>query len=425
VPRFAGDPLPAGGKVQRLRRVLVMAEGAGDGHEAVADEAVPEAAGLFRGAGGDGVAGDALRQWNRASRVGLPGEAVAALPVLIHEVPVAKIGHAGAADLAEAPEGGGIGRLAEHDVDPGAKPLERRAVVGRSEKDELLELAAPGMLGFFAVFAGAARDEAAHAVADDDEVLDFDGPGGDERLQRLGEGAAVHRDVEAGIVGEIDGRVAEVMGERRAMVVVLARPLQVAHAKSMHEHGELAGRVGKGLGDRTLVELQGPSLAAKSHRQRQRIAGLGEVVADDAVERGERDRPPARRRRVVGASAEQRRCAADALGREPEGAADAAIDEPRDPASHGLRERGQSRRVENGIMHLLDEAGDPGGAVGGETAEAEHIRERKGGGPGRHGGLLRVGGDGPHGTGLILSGLRGVRPAAHAATRASARIPAN
>ena len=265
VARLGGDPLPVGREIQVARRILVAAQRAHDRDEAVADEAVLEVARRRGGGGGDGVAGDALGQGNRAARIGLAGETVAALPVLVQEGAVAQVGDAGAAHLAEPAEGGGVKRLAEDHIDPIADPFERRAMVGRSEKDELLELAPPRVARRLGVETGAAGDEAAHAVADDDEVFDLDRPGGDQRLQRLGEGAAVQRDVQAGIVGERDRRIAEVAGERRAMVVVLARPLQVAHAEPVHEHGELAGRVGKRFGERLPFQRQRLPVAAKAH----------------------------------------------------------------------------------------------------------------------------------------------------------------
>ena len=201
----------------------------------------------------------------------------------------------------------------------------------RAEKDDLLELFPPRMALRLGDEAGAAGDEAAHAVADDDELLDFRRPGGDQRLQRLGEGAAVDRDVQAGIVGEIDRRIAEVAGERRAMIVVLARPLQVAHAEPVQEDGELARRLGERLGERLPVRASARALAAKAHGQRQRIAGLGQVVADDAVEHGERDLPPARDRLIVRVRADQRRNAAEPLTGQAERAAHPA---DRPAASH-------------------------------------------------------------------------------------------
>jgi hypothetical protein len=106
VSGLAGDPLPAGGKLQIARRILVAAEGARDRNEAVAEEAICDAAGRFGGRSGDRVAGDAVGQGNAAARVlGFVGEAVAPLPILVHQVAVAQVGDAGAADLPSRPNG--------------------------------------------------------------------------------------------------------------------------------------------------------------------------------------------------------------------------------------------------------------------------------------------------------------------------------
>ena len=96
--------------------------------------------------------------------------------------------------------------------------------------------------------------------------------------------------------------------------------------------------------------------------------------------RGERSLAPARHRPVVRFRGDERRGGAS----QPEGAADAAIDELRDAARDSLRERGEAWRVENGIVHVLDEAGNTLRRVRSETAEAEDVGERKGGGFCRH-----------------------------------------
>ena len=252
-------------------------------------------------------------------------------------------------------------------------------------------------------------------MADDDQLLDFRRPGGDQRLQRLGEGAAVDRDVQAGIVGEIDWRIAEVAGERRAVIVVLARPLQVAHAEAVQEDGELARRLGERLGERSPVKRQRAPLAAEAQGQRQRIAGLGQVVADDAVEHGKRDFPPARDRLIVRVRADQRRNAAEPLTGQAERAAHPAVDQPRHTAGQPLRQRRQSRRVEDGRVHMLDNAGEAVRRVGGKAAEAEDVRKREGGGLGGHGDSLGVRGERLRGISRILSRPLGTRPVAHGA----------
>ena len=202
------------------------------------------------------------------------------------------------------------------------------------------------------------------------------------------------------------------------MVVVLPRPLQVAHAEPVQKHGELARRLGERLGERLAFERQRPSVAAKAHGQRQRIAGVGQVVADDAVERGERDLPPARDRPIVGLRADERRAGADPLAGQPERAADAAIDEPRDPAGEALGQRREPRRVEDGHVHLLDEPRHPRRALRGEPAEAEDVGQREGGGLGGHGRSLGVGRGKRRADWRLICGRLGKRPAAHSPTPA-------
>ena len=58
----------------------------------------------------------------------------------------------------------------------------------------------------------------------------------DQRFQTLRQRPSVGRDVQAGIVGKIDRRDAEIAGKRGAMVVIAPGPLQVAHAKTMDQH---------------------------------------------------------------------------------------------------------------------------------------------------------------------------------------------
>ena len=109
------------------------------------------------------------------------------------------------------------------------------------------------------------------------------------------------------------------------------------------------------------------------------------MVADDAVEDGERDLPPARNRLIVRIRADQRRSAAEPLAGQPERAAHPAVDEPRDAAGQTLSEGRQSRRVEDGSVHMLDHPGHAMRRVGRKAAEAENVGEREGDGLGGHG----------------------------------------
>jgi hypothetical protein len=73
------------------------------------------------------------------------------------------------------------------------------------------------------------------------------------------------------------------------MIVTIAFPLEVVHAKSVHEHDDVAPGVGKRRGQRGAIEDHGRPGDTDVHGDGQRIAGRDQVVAEDAVERGHDD----------------------------------------------------------------------------------------------------------------------------------------
>src|SRR5581483_7134074 len=90
-----------------------------------------------------------------------------------------------------------------------------------------------------AVVAGAARHEAAHRVADEHDLLDRHGPRLHRLLEQPGEPPAVVRDVEPGVVAEVERRVAELLLEARAVgAAPEQRPGVVGLAQAVHEHGD-------------------------------------------------------------------------------------------------------------------------------------------------------------------------------------------
>jgi len=59
-------------------------------------------------------------------------------------------------------------------------------------------------------------------------------------------------------IEEIDRGELQVVLERRAVVVVLATPVKVAHAQAaVDEHDDASGRAGKGIGERGAIEIEG------------------------------------------------------------------------------------------------------------------------------------------------------------------------
>jgi hypothetical protein len=135
---------------------------------------------------------------------------------------------------------------------------------------------------------GAARDEAAHAVSEDRELVDRHRPRGDELLEEIGERATVGRDMEAAVVVEVDRREAEVVRQRRPVVEALSSPLPVVHARAMDQDEHLAGRTRNCRAQRLAFELEGMAVVAESRLDREWVLRLGQVVAEHALARAGR-----------------------------------------------------------------------------------------------------------------------------------------
>src|SRR2546428_50637 len=80
----------------------------------------------------------------------------------------------------------------------------------------------------------AARDQAAQRVADERDRPAPHRPRREERLEQVGERAAVLRDVAAGVVADVDGREGEVAVQARA--VRLARALGAEPPRELAFH---------------------------------------------------------------------------------------------------------------------------------------------------------------------------------------------
>ena len=84
--------------------------------------------------------------------------------------------------------------------------------------------------------AGAASDQAAHAVSDDDHLIQRHGPVSRQSLQHARKLTAVRGDAASGGVLEGNRCVAEVSGQRVGVIVRLASQLCVGHAQTVHCH---------------------------------------------------------------------------------------------------------------------------------------------------------------------------------------------
>ncbi len=297
-------------------------------------------------------------------------------PVLVEDAAVAQVGNARAADLRQAGQRRGVGAELEDDIDPVAAAFQGCAMVGGAEKDQLPQMIQPAMAGEPAVVAGAARQQAAHAVADDHQLFDRHRPRLQQGFQHSGQGAAVGRNMPAAVVVQVERRVAAGGGQRRAVVVPVAPPLQVVHAKPVHQQQDLAARRGNVGGDILRRQCQRPAVLAQLHRYGQGVGTGGEVIAQHAIERGHYRFAPGGR--GGGFPLQQRQQLTqqriDAAADQPRRALYAAIDQPGDAAGRLLcvlaQRAGDTHDV---VMHGFDQPGQAERGVDGQPAVTANV----------------------------------------------------
>jgi hypothetical protein len=264
-----------------------MAQRAAQRHEPIADETVAEVAHPFSDGRGDRVALDFI--WERHASPPIAGqlETIATFPVLIDKIAISEVGDARATHPPEPGQRGRVRALFEEQVEFLPAALQRRAMVRRSEKEQFPELPWPSMQGDCAIVARAARDEPTHAVADDAQILQRHRPFRDQILQQIGEGAAVCRNIESAVVVQIDGGIAEVAGQCRAVVVPLPLPFPVVHERPVDHYCQAARRCGNRVLQRALFRFKRDARVVKSHVNGQGIFARRQMVAHDTIQDGE------------------------------------------------------------------------------------------------------------------------------------------
>jgi hypothetical protein len=163
------------------------------------------------------------------------------------------------------------------------------------------------------------------------------------------------------------------------MVVARALPLQVIHAQTVQQHQQARRGLGQTRAHREAFEHQVAARVSKRHRNRQRIVGGGQMVAQHAIERsndgfalGTRRLPRIRRHQLRDQPAEQRLGAAAHHARD---AAHRLVHQARE-AARALRVRGraaQGRKACDTGVHRLDEARQAGHRVGGQAGGAAQV----------------------------------------------------
>ena len=84
-----------------------------------------------------------------------------------------------------------------------------------------------------------------------------------ERFHQRAEFPGIGGHVHARVVVQVDRRVAEIVRERRPVIVTLPCPLQVIHAQPVHEHDHFATRRGNAVFSAARVKASGVPFARR------------------------------------------------------------------------------------------------------------------------------------------------------------------
>ena len=277
--------------VERDAPRAALAGRARNEHERVAEQAPERVAGIARDRRRDEAVRGARQQWHllargRAQRVG-----VAVAPVCVDERAVAQVANARRAAAQEVREHARLGQRGERCRSGVHALLERRAEVRRAERDHMPNELGPAPPARRALVARAARDQPAHRVSDERDLVHGKRPRVDHLREQRGQRSAVFGDVKTAVVAHVQRRAADVAREPGAVRVVRVLgaplPVELRPHQAVQEDDETRARVGKGNAQRIGVRRDGLAVDP----QRDRLVKLAlralEPVADEPVQRGD------------------------------------------------------------------------------------------------------------------------------------------
>ncbi len=175
-----------------------------------------------------------------------------------------------------------------------------RAQMRRAERDHVAHAFGPAMAAHRSVVAGAARDQAAHRMSDQRDVVDLDGPRLHQLFDQRRYRPAVLGDVHAAVVAKVHRRAAEVRGQPRAVRVARGAaapvPVELRTHQTVQEQHHAPARVGKGFVQRGGVQCD--RLAIQAYRRRLVKVAVRSLqsIADQATHGADHGASGARRR---------------------------------------------------------------------------------------------------------------------------------
>ena len=167
--------------------------------------------------------------------------------------------------------------------------LQRCTVMRRAKEYELTKILRPSMPRLVSVITGAASDKPAHAVTHDHNFIQRRRPIPDQRLQHPCEYAAIASDREAAVIAQVERQIPEFFGKHRAMVVAIAIPLTVVHAKPVYKHQKSVSRGHIAASPEyahRIVQVNALAAITQAHLDGQRVFGPQKIVAIHPVRHG-------------------------------------------------------------------------------------------------------------------------------------------
>ena len=259
--------VPAG-LFDRERDMLARAAppvGAGGLDQQVADQGAQRAVRVGADDGADRVVARAGEQWHVATVVVLAAVRTAGRPV-VQDVAVAQVPDAAGAgqQIRERP---GLRHLAERPAGQPGDARQRGAEVRCSEVEDMPDVPHPWCAVLAAVVAGGTDDQAAHGVAHQQDLPYLAWPRSRQPVEQPGQLAAVVGHVPAGVVADVDRRIAELCLQPAAVrrgPARLPEPGVLRLDQAVNEDGQL----GRGLTERVphLLGRQLDIVAGCAHR---------------------------------------------------------------------------------------------------------------------------------------------------------------
>jgi len=271
------DPLVACGESQPDTRIVMPAQCAVHRHQTISDRVVTA------NARRNCEAPHPFGQRHRLPAVPRLRKMVAPSPIVVQQVTVAQIFDPSTADTRDARQRSAITTQAQSDIYQVSDTFQCRAMVRRTEKNEVSHASRPAMPRRHTVSVSAAGYKPAAAVADNRYVPHRHGPLFEESFHQLGESAPVGGDVQATVVMQMHRRPSEVLRQRRRTVTTTARPLQVIHAKAMNQDENFPARPRDGGLEIPAFQWNRVAVPAQTHGYGERVLSGVKMIAQNAV----------------------------------------------------------------------------------------------------------------------------------------------